>query len=325
MFRHTFIVSALILLLTPNLSAQPVADQALIDKFIARHAMIYRISPEEVRNILDKAELKPDIIEKMERPAEKRMTWGRYRTIFMKEERIAAGVEFWKENEAALINVSYQTGVPIHIICGIIGVETYFGRIKGSYNVLDALYTLSFAFPRRSKYFQSELDEFLVLAREENLDIHTTKGSYAGAMGYCQFMPSSYRAYAKSYDPEDTRDLIHSPEDAIASVANYLKVHRWDKGQPVAFIAKHEASKTLAAKQSLKPKQTIAYYKKLGFQPSIEVSDQTKATLQKMENETGDEYWFGLQNFYVITRYNHSPLYALAVYQLAEAIKAQRG
>jgi membrane-bound lytic murein transglycosylase B len=305
-------------------NAQPAVDQSLIDQFVDRHAMIYKISPEEVRSILAKAELKPDIIQKMERPAEKRMTWERYRKIFMTEERIAAGVDFWKEHETTLVNVSYQTGVPIHIILGIIGVETYFGRIKGSYNVLDALYTLSFAFPRRSKYFQSELDEFLALARKENLDLYTTKGSYAGAMGYCQFMPSSYRAYAKSYDEGGTRDLVNSPEDAIASVANYLKVHGWKKGETVAFMAK-ESEASLSAKQSLKPKQSIAYYQGLGFEPSIAISSQTKATLQKMEKESGDEYWFGLQNFYVITRYNHSPLYALAVYQLAEAIKANRG
>ena len=324
MCKTSVLLAALAFFNIISVIAQPSVDQSQIDRFVDRHAMIYKVSTDEIRSILAKAELKADIIEKMERPAEKRMTWERYRKIFITEKRIAAGVEFWKEHETTLVNVSYQTGVPIHIILGIIGVETYFGRIKGSYNVLDALYTLSFAFPRRSKYFQSELDEFLALSRKENLDLYTTKGSYAGAMGYCQFMPSSYRAYAKSYDEGGTKDLVNSPEDAIASVANYLKVHGWKKGEAVAFIAENSEAK-LSTKQSLKPKQTIAYYKNLGFEPSYSINEQTKATLQKMEKETGDEFWFGLQNFYVITRYNHSNLYALAVYQLAEAIKENRG
>jgi membrane-bound lytic murein transglycosylase B len=296
-----------------------------IDAFVSRHSAIYGIPKAEIIKILDMARIDSTIISKMNRPAEKRMTWERYRSIFMTEERISAGVEFWKENEQALIQVNYQTGVPIHIICGIIGVETYFGKIKGSYRVLDALYTLSFAYPKRSRFFQSELDEFLVLAREENLDIGSTLGSYAGAMGYSQFMPSSYRAYAKSYEEGGTRDLMNSPEDAIASVANYLKVHGWKKGAPVAFEALTRPDAGLSAKQSLKPKNTIGYYSSLGFEPSINTPTDTRATLQKMENENGFEYWYGLQNFYVITRYNHSALYALAVYQLAEAIKSNRG
>ena len=325
MLKYRILLFTISLLITEIVAAQTQADQELINQFVNRHAMIYKIPSSEVRDILAKAELKQDIIDKMDRPAEQRMTWERYRKIFMTDERIQAGVTFWKENESALVNISYQTGVPIHIICGIIGVETYFGRVKGSYNVLDALYTLSFAYPKRSKFFQSELDEFLILAREEKLDLYTTKGSYAGAMGYCQFMPSSYRAYAKSYDTGGTRDLVNSPEDAIASVANYLSVHGWQKGEPVAFISLKKPDASTLEKQSLKPSKTISYYRSLGYEPSVSLGEDTRVTLQQMEKESGDEYWYGLNNFYVITRYNHSPLYALAVYQLAEAIKAQRG
>jgi membrane-bound lytic murein transglycosylase B len=312
------------LLAVQIVSGQQV-DQAAIEKFIQRHASIYSIPVEEVRSILDKALIKTDIIDKMNRPAEKSMTWERYRGIFLTDERIDAGVDFWKENEDVLVSVSYQTGVPIHIICGIIGVETYFGKIKGSYNVLDALYTLSFAYPKRANFFQSELDEFLALAREEKLDISNTNGSYAGAMGYCQFMPSSYRAYAKSYEEGGTRDLVNSPEDAIASAANYLKVHGWKQGQPIAIQAMVNEGANLPGKQPLKPKQTIDYYTNLGFEPNTPLSNATKSSLHKMEISDGFEYWFGLQNFYVITRYNHSTLYALAVFQLGEAIKQARG
>ena len=305
--------------------AQQNIDKAEVDAFVSRHASIYKMEEAEIHAILSKAELKPDIIEKMSKPAEKKMTWERYRKIFMTTERTSAGVAFWNAHEAALQTVSSETGVPIEIICGIIGVETFFGKIKGSYQVLDALYTLSFAYPKRAKYFQSELDEFLILAREERISIDDTKGSYAGAMGYCQFMPSSYRAYAKSFDEGGTRDLINSPEDAIASVANYLKVHRWQPGEPVAVAVKMASDAVNLEKQPLKPQKLVSQYKAFGYDPVESIPSNTKATLLQMEMEDGSfEYWMGFENFSVITRYNHSPLYALAVYQLAQAIKEKR-
>ena len=307
---------------TINLTAQ--IDDSAVANFAKSFAEKNNVPIEEVTAILNKASYKADIIEKISRPAEGTMTWGRYQKIFMTKERISAGVDFWKEHSEALAQVSAESGVPEHIILGILGVETYFGKIKGSYKVLDALYTLSFGYPKRAKFFTSELEAYLILASEEKLDIETTEGSYAGAMGYSQFMPSSYRAYAKSFEENGTRDLINSPEDAITSVANYLKVHRWKEGEPVTSQATMTKQITGLRKQSLKPKNKVSDYTSIGFKPAEKLEANLAATMIILENDKGDEHWFGLDNFYVITRYNHSPLYAMAVYQLAEAIKAEK-
>lgn len=311
-------------LLFISFSAFSQIDDTAVASFAKSFSEKNNVPIEEINAILNKATYQPDIIEKISKPAEGTMTWGRYRKIFITEERINAGVEFWKENSETLAKVSADTGVPEHIILGIIGVETYFGKIKGSYKVLDALYTLSFGYPKRAKFFTSELEAYLILATEEKLDIEATKGSYAGAMGYSQFMPSSYRAYAKSFDKDGTRDLVNSPEDAIASVANYLKVHRWEKGQPITSKATMTRKITNLNKQVLKPKNKVSDYTAIGFKPAEKLNANLPATMIILENENGEEHWFGLNNFYVITRYNHSPLYAMAVYQLAEAIKDKK-
>ena len=278
---------------------------------------------EELTVILNSANYDQSIVDKMSRPAEGTMTWERYRNIFMKEERINAGVKFWDEYAEVIRAVSQESGVSEEAIIGIIGVETYYGRIKGSYKVLDALYTLAFGYPKRSSYFTSELEKYLVLAKKENLDINTLKGSYAGAMGYCQFMPSSYEAYAKSYE-EGTRDLM-TPEDAIASVANYLKVHRWSTGDRVAMEITNLVNPQEVSTKSVKPSNSLRYYSERGYMPSDNISPSAKAALIELDHEDGsNEYWFGFNNFYVITRYNHSKLYAMAVHQLGQAVKAAR-
>jgi len=299
-------------------------DQDAVNKFAVEFSKKHGTPLSEVNAILEKATYQAEIITKISRPAEGTMNWARYRKIFISEERANAGLVFWEENEAALNKVSEESGVPVAIILGIIGVETYFGKIKGSYKVLDALYTLGFGYPKRGKFFKSELDHFLVLATEENLDVANIEGSYAGAMGYSQFMPSSYRAYAKSYEKEGTRDLMDSPEDAIASVANYLKVHKWKKGQPVTSKASMTREISNLNKQVLRPKNKVADYTAIGFKPSQSLDPNLSATMVILEGEQGTEHWFGMYNFYVITRYNHSKLYAMAVFQLSEMIKSKR-
>ncbi|MCV9385949.1 lytic murein transglycosylase B [Reichenbachiella ulvae] len=276
-------------------------------------------------NIMSQAEYVPEIIEKISKPAEKTISWERYRGIFMTSERIAAGVKFWNENEVVLNQVSQESGVSIEAIVGIIGVETYFGQRMGSYRVLDALYTLGFGYPRRASFFKAELGKFLELCEQEGLDPLSIKGSYAGAMGYGQFMPSSYLAYAKSYDQDSGADLMNEVNDGIASVANYLKVHRWKEGQSIAAKAnKMEGAESLSP-QSSKPSKSTSYYTERGYETLAPMDDTELVSLQQMEMEDGShEYWLTAYNFYVITRYNHSPLYALAVYQLGEAIKSAR-
>lgn len=301
-------------------------DQSKVNDFVRNVAYQQKTPLKEIESIVNQAEFKSDIIEKMTRPAEKTMTWERYRNIFMKPERIEAGVAFWKENEIVLNEVSNQTGVSVEAIIGIIGVETYFGDRMGTYRVLDALYTLAFGYPRRSSFFKAELSKFLELCDKEGLDPLTIKGSYAGAMGYGQFMPSSYLAYAKSYDNESGADLMNEVYDGIASVANYLKVHRWNTEGLVAIQAIQKEQAETLSKQGVKPSKTISYYEQKGFASNETIDGSEPISLQMMTMEDGShEYWFTFKNFYVITRYNHSPLYALAVFQLGEAIKKARG
>ena len=296
-------------------------DRNEVEAFAKSLAAENNRSTEEIMTILDKAVFQQEIIDKISKPAEGTMTWNRYRKIFMTEKRIEAGVEFWNEHRETLNAVSSDTGIPQEIICGIIGVETFFGRIKGSYRVLDALYTLGFGYPRRAKFFKSELAKYLILAELESLNVEETKGSYAGAMGYSQFMPSSYIAYAKSYEENGTRDLMNSPEDAMASVANYLKVHRWRKDEPITSKATMTRKISGLRKQARKPKKKVSDYTAIGFEPAEQLASDLDATMVILESGEEKEHWFGLYNFYVITRYNHSPMYAMAVYQLGNAIK----
>ena len=289
------------------------------NEFISRFVRLHGWTAEEVAAVMAKAEYQPKIIEKMERPAEG-MPWYRYRRIFMTEERYEAGRTFYKDHEEVLRSVSNETGVSIEAMMGILGVETYYGTRKGSYKVLDALFTLAFGYPKRARFFTRELEEFLLLTKEEQLDVEGVEGSYAGAIGYCQFMPSSYRAYAKSYDQGGTRDLVNSPEDAIASVANYLKVHRWRKGEKVASAIIASPSAASPGPTRVRPKAPLSQFEDLGFMPTEDLDPTTPVAFLEFEQEEGKEFWYGLHNFYVITRYNHSPLYALAVYQLGEEV-----
>lgn len=303
-----------LLIISFGLFAQ--VDELALQSFAQEFERKHGKPTEEVLNILNQAQFQQEIIDKISKPAEGTMTWARYRNIFIKEERIQAGKEFWKTHEEAIERVSMETGVPPEVILGIIGVETYYGRIKGSYKVLDALFTLGFGYPKRAKFFKSELEKFLILAETEGLDVYSIEGSYAGAMGYSQFMPSSYIAYAKSYDEGGNADLMNSPEDAIASVANYIKVHRWQKGAPVTTKANFTREVSNLNKQALRPKNQLSAYTAIGILPEDPITGDPKATLVKLD----DDYWFGFYNFYVITRYNHSPLYAMAVHELGMAV-----
>ncbi|MFY0606259.1 MAG: lytic murein transglycosylase B [Cyclobacteriaceae bacterium] len=298
-------------------------DQAKVAAFKASMIEKGNYQAEALDKVLASAEYDQTIIDKISKPAEGTMTWGRYRRIFIQPERIQAGVDFWNEHESTLNAVSEESGVPVEIILGIMGVETFFGQRIGSYRVLDALYTLAFGYPKRSKFFTSELEKFLELSQKENIDITSIKGSYAGAIGYAQFMPSSYLAYAKSFDDDGSRNLME-PKDAIASIANYLREHRWEKGAPITQEISNISNSNPSGSKSVKPANTLKYYSDQGYAPSGNLTPSLKASIVELEGEEGMEYWFGFFNFYVITRYNHSPLYAMAVYQLAQEIKYSR-
>lgn len=297
------------------------------EEFAAMAAAEYGLDPEQVVLLLQDARYKQSIVDAMTRPAEGK-PWYQYRPIFITDERIEGGVEFWRENEALIAEAAERFGVDPQVIVAIIGVETYYGRITGGYRVLDALTTLSFYYPEslrdRSDFFSKELMEFVLLGSEEDLPLRDVEGSYAGAMGLGQFMPSSYREYAVDLDGDGRRDLWSSLADVIGSVANYLHRHGWEPGQPVTLPVEvaEGADLELVSRSNLKPEKTVAELAEAGFLPLGEVAPDTPAAVTRLEQEDGDSYWMTFRNFYVITRYNRSPLYAMAVYDLSEAVRA---
>jgi membrane-bound lytic murein transglycosylase B len=286
---------------------------------------------EGLLTVFRQAQYKQSIIDAISRPAEKVLTWSEYQDIFLTRSRVSAGSKFMVENKEALRRAYQEYGVPPVIITAVIGVETMYGRNRGNYRVLDALSTLAFDYPPRSAFFQRELREFLLLVREENQTILDVKGSYAGAMGYGQFIPSSYRHYAIDFDGDGIRDIWNNPTDAIGSVANYFSKHGWKLGDPVVVRArlKTETGNESEAysksdevfNKSLKPSSTIGAMRDFGVIANVEIEDSLKTSPMKLIGKEGDEYWLGLHNFYVITRYNHSKLYAMAIFQLSEALR----
>ncbi len=311
-----------LLTVTPALAGidqrQPI--RGLIDELVQQH----RFDRQYLQQLFARVELKPGVIERITRPAEA-LPWHRYRNIFVKEKRIRQGVEFWNAHADTLARAEREFGVPAEIIVAILGVETRYGRHRGGFRVMDSLTTLALDYPRRSKFFTRELKEFLLLARQEGFDPLAIVGSYAGAMGKPQFIASSYHRYAIDFDGDGVRDLLDNTADAIGSVANYLKRHGWRSGQAVATPAfvQGEAYKAWV-KQGIKPRLTLAEGRRYGVRWEGDLSLQAKAALIELEQPDGFEYWLGLDNFYVITRYNHSQLYAMAVYQLAQAIRQLR-
>jgi membrane-bound lytic murein transglycosylase B len=295
------------------------------DNFVAYAAANYGVDAGTVRAALDQAEFQQSIVDAMGRPAEKVRTWADYRPIFMTDARISGGQAFYREHRESLERVAAATGVPAEYIVSIIGVETSYGRITGNYRVLDALYTLAFHYPKRAPFFAAELAHLFALSQEEHIDVATIKGSYAGAMGWGQFMPSSYRIWGKDGDGDGRRDLLGDTDDIFASIANYFSDHGWVRGQPVAARAERDPGARDLDPDSLKPRWTLAELAKLGYVPRagepVPADAGARATLVGFDGAEGREYWIGYRNFYVITRYNHSPMYAMAVHQLAQAIR----
>jgi len=306
--------------------AQSYERHPLALTFVDRMVDSHGFDRGELLALMAQAERKQGIIDAMNRPAEKVKPWYEYRKIFIHEQRISLGVSFWREHRAALERVEQQYGVDPAIIVAIIGVETNYGRNTGSYRVIDALTTLAFDYPKRSPFFTSELENYLLLIREQQQDPLAHKGSYAGAMGYGQFMPSSYRNYAADYDGDGFIDIWNNPQDAIASVANYFKAHGWQAGQPVvarASAAKGYDSELLNVLK--KPDISVARHRADGLSAVGNYPDTLPAMPLRLEQSSGDEYWLGFNNFYAITRYNHSHRYAMAVYELSELIRERVG
>jgi len=293
------------------------AVQAFIGEMVQKH----QFDRAQLEELFADVKKRDDILEAIARPAESK-PWYEYRPIFLTQSRIQGGVSFWQNNAAILKKAEQAYGVDAAIIVAIIGVETRYGANTGSYRVIDALSTLAFEYPPRSKFFRSELEQFLILSREEQIDLREAKGSYAGAMGYGQFIPSSYRNYAVDFSKDGKRDLWDNMEDIIGSVANYFSRHGWKLGEPVASKVKSPASVPQSSvSESLKPSRTVADFAKAGIFSNPQMPNNQPVSLLQLEQRKGPEYWLTTNNFYVITRYNRSPLYSMAVYQLSEAIR----
>ncbi len=292
-----------------------------VDQFIDAMVKQHGFSRADLIKIFRQVEIHPEIIDTIARPAESK-PWYAYRSLFVTKDRISGGVAYWKANAAALAAAEKRYGVAPQYIVAILGVETRYGRNTGGYRVIDALSTLAFDYPPRGAFFRKELEQYLLMIREEGLGPFKLTGSYAGAMGSPQFMPSSFRSYAVDFDGDGKRNLWNDNRDIIGSIANYFKVHGWIDGGLVAMPALVHGTRYKALLDlGLKP-QTEA-----GKLRSYDVTSQSRlpadmdVALLELENHDGPEEWVTFNNFYVITRYNRSPLYAMAVYQLSKAIR----
>lgn len=310
--------------LLPTLSWADLSNRSDVRAFIKTMNKKHGFKQDELLKTFAQVDINQSIIDAITRPAEAK-PWHEYRPIFLTDKRINGGVEFWKQNDAALSRAYKEFGVDPEIVVAIIGVESLYGKYRGRYSVLESLSTLAFNYPKRSRFFKSELEQFLLLAREEAMDPVKIMGSYAGAMGKPQFIASSFRSYAVDFDNDGKRDLWDNSVDVIGSVANYFAKHNWRKDQPIASKADVNGNGYKAlVKKGIRPHMRLADMMKKGITIADDFPTNEKAALIELENKNGLEHWVGMDNFYVITRYNHSQLYAMAVYQLSKAIKEKR-
>lgn len=301
------------------------AAQQMVERLQATRGF----DPKELKGILSRIERQQWILELVDRPAappSDRPTgsWTRYSAKFLNEDRIGKGLQFWNEYADTLERASRRYGVPPEYLVAIIGVETHYGRNMGKTQVIDALGTLAFDFPRRSEYFTKELEEYLVMTRDEGIDPFLPRGSYAGAMGYGQFMPSSFHRFAVDFDEDGKRDLWN-PVDAIGSVANYFNGHEWRSSEAVAIPASASGSAPRLMKADYTTRYRVDELVREGVTSKRPLEGDASVSLLRLDAVGGYEYWLGLHNFYVITRYNHSTYYAMSVHQLAQQLRSRRG
>jgi membrane-bound lytic murein transglycosylase B len=327
------LIAGVLCLLVVTLSSAPAPAQTVqgrgtelrpeVETFVVEVSQRHGFEAEELRQLLSKARTQESILQAMARPGTSR-PWFEYRPVNVNPQRIAAGLEFWSENAAYIARASQKYGVPEEIIVATIGVETNYGRNTGKFRVLDALYTLAFDWPPRAEFFRSELEQFLLLVREQNIDPTKPRGSYAGAMGIAQFMPSSYRKYAVDFDGSGRPDLARDA-DAIGSVANYMKAFGWDPDGLIAVPADASGEGVdQFVDMGLKPSVSVEVLTQSGIRPQSTVPYDAEAAVLRLQGEEGPLYFLGFNNFYVITRYNRSVNYAMSLFDLAEALKQAR-
>lgn len=292
-----------------------------VEAFISSVAEKSDYSEKELVQLFSQVKHQRHLFERMDKPAEK-LEWHQYRKIFLTDKRITQGIAFWKKHRELLQQVEKKYSIPAEIIVAIVGVETFYGTYKGKSPVFDTLVTFAFDYPKRAKFFTSELEAFLLLAREQGFALRDIKGSYAGAMGMPQFISSSYRSYAIDFDGDGQADLFNSLPDVLGSVANYFSRHGWKQGEDITFpLSLSTSNGVKKLKTSIKPSYRWSDLKSSGLTTTSTIADESQVSLIKLQQKKAAEYWVGLQNFYVITRYNHSDLYAMAVFQLSQKLK----
>ncbi len=318
---------ATLILLSASAQANPRKYTEGVNEFIEDMAKKHGFEKQSLAALMAQAKYSQEVIDSMERPYEAK-PWHIYRPLFVSIERIKNGVAFWNEHADLLEKAERIYGIPSEIIVATIGVETKYGAFMGKHLVLDALTTLAFTYPKRERLFRKQLEAYLLLLSEEDIDPATTRGSYAGAIGKPQFIPGSYREYAIDFDGDGKRDLLNNTADAIGSVANYYRRHGWRQGDPVAapaVINGGDYREHLSREpKPTEPTTTIADMNMAGVQIGDKLPTSTRCNLIEFDAGTTKEYWLGFYNFYVITRYNHNNQYAMAVYQLSQKILDQR-
>ena len=316
------VIIAILLISSLPAFAERFSQQQDVQDYIQGLVTEHGFSEKELVQWFDQVTYQESIIKALSRPAEKTKTFKSYKPMFVSADTIKKGRAYYDLHRVAFERAEMVYGIPAEIILAIIAIESRFGGNTGSYKVFDALATIGFFYPSRATYFKKELTEYLLFAKNQNIDPFSVKGSYAGAMGLVQFMPSSIRAYAVDFDYDGHIDLWDNPVDAIGSVANYFKRHRWQDGRPVAIRAAvmgDDIDQALAPKLALST--TVAETKAFGWVPTESMVDDEPVLPFKIETDSGFQYWYGMNNFYVITRYNHSLLYAMTVNHLSQSFE----
>ncbi len=322
-FNKITILVASVTLLCLEISSNESFDYSSRDdvkEYIEGISNKHGFESDKLLKLLGSAVYQEKVVRIMNRQPEGTMTWSRYKEMMVSDSRISAGKEFIKLHKEDLNKAEDLYGVPAEIIASIIGIETRYGRITGNIRVLDSLMTLSFNYPRRSKFFKIQLEEFLLLSREEGFDPESLEGSIAGAMGYGQFMPDSYRKYAVDFDSDGVRDILTNPVDAIGSVANFLsKKGGWKPNTPIAIEARSVSNQT-TFKSQFKPYMTLIELNKIGLEPKEKISGNLKFVPISLELDEGYEHWLGFENYYSLSRYNRSKLYVMAVIEFSRSL-----